>query len=259
MVGFSRRVFLCIVVFVVAIRQPCSANEMKERSEEVTNTLVLAVKHILDKLIEDVRLAKIKNAVKTSVQNSSAIPWDTTYRANGEEPKMNTPAPEDNSPNAVGMLLMSEFIVEDNEPEVLPQDNFKTTVQRLLQVPVRSWQENETHVEPLVVIDANTGTPVAGEIVLQESARTLLQDATLDTILLPPLNATPDMDIPVAGETLLQDATSNTFSVPQLNSIDDMDISVAGEIVEEELDAFLLPWLNTTVDDEKFDDDLPVL
>ena len=169
MVGFSRRVFLCIVVLGAAITQPCYAGEMKVRSEEPTNTLVLGVKHILDELIEDVRLAKTRDAVK----NSSTVPWDTTYRVDGEEPS------EDDSANAEGILLVSEFVVEEDEIE----DNFKTTVQGLAAVPVRSWQENATQV----AIDADTDTPVPpSDVVLGET-----------------LNITDDVDMPVLGETLL--------------------------------------------------------
>jgi len=216
MVGFSSRVFLCIVVFVFAITQPCRAQKMKQRSEEVTNSLVLGVKHILDELIEDVRLAKLKNAVKVSVQNSSAILWDATYRVNGEE-EINTTTPEDDSPNAVGMLVMSEFVLDDDEPDVPPHDNFKTTVQGLPPVPLRSWQENETQI----AIDADTDT-----LVLQEYDSLLLQvDAPASS-----LNTTDDMDVPVIGEALL----------PSLDIIDNVDILVIGDT--------LLPSLERTSD-----------
>jgi len=225
MVGFSSRVFLCIVVFVVAITQPCRAQETKQRSEEVTNSLVLGVKHILDELIEDVRLAKLKNSLKVSVQNSSAIVWDARYRVDGEE-QINTTTPEDDSPNAVGMLVMSEFVLDDEEPDVPPQDNFKTTVQGLPPVPVRSWQENETQV----AINADTDT-----LVPQEYNSPLLQvDALVSS-----LNITDNTDVPVIGEALL----------PSLDIIDNIDILVIDKTLLPSLDSTgetLLPSLDST-------------
>jgi len=207
---------------------------MKDRPEEVTNTLVLAVKNVLDELIEDVRSTKIKGAVKTSVQNSSAVAWDTTYRVHDEQQEIPTPELENGSANSVAMLVVNKFIVED-ETEVPVEDSFQTKLQGLSPVPPRSWQDNETSQGPSSVINADTDTPV-----VEASVATPPQDAMLDPMLY---------------------STENVVGTdPVVVEPDLLDDEMGTQLEEDALlDTIVTPLLNTTEDTTETDEDLPVL
>ena len=222
---------------------------MKDRPEEVTNTLVLAVKNVLDELIEDVRSTKIKGAVKTSVQNSSAVAWDTTYRVHDEQQEIPTPELENGSANSVAMLVVNKFIVED-ETEVPVEDSFQTKLQGLSPVPPRSWQDNETSQGPSSVINADTDTPV-----VDASVATPPQDAVSDAMVQPLLN--PTVDVVGTDTPVLQ-----PVATPSQDAVLDpvvLEDETGTQLENALLDTVLAPLLNSTEDTTETDEDLPAL
>jgi len=161
----ARSIFLACLVCVIFQISGCHADGMRVRGEN-NSVMIKAIKYILDELAEDVHKKKGLVPPYLPVKNDTVTKWDTTYYTEHLHPADDIPEPEEYNANEMGLIVMSEYVVVDEEMGNNVSD-FKTILKPLVTPPAQlelspeSAQPSDTIQPPDTIQSSDAIQPIA--------------------------------------------------------------------------------------------------